>query len=53
MHHCVNEMPSMGLIVEPVVFSTIHTVFDLEKENENNLSLGKYNGKNMITIAMI
>lgn len=43
----------MGLVMEPVVFNTIHRVFDLEKDNENNLSLGKYNRKNMINIALI
>lgn len=35
LHHCVNEMPSLGLVVEPVVFNT--TVFDLEKDNENDV----------------
>lgn len=29
-------MPSIGLVVEPAVFNTIHMVFDLEKDNENN-----------------
>lgn len=28
-------MPSLGLVVEPVVFNT--TVFDLEKDNENDV----------------
>lgn len=39
--------------MEPAVFNSIHRVFDLEKDNENNLSLGKYNRKNMINIALI
>lgn len=41
----MNEIPSMGLAVEPVVFNTIYIVFDLEKENENNVSCRKYNRK--------
>lgn len=36
-------MHSLGLVVEPVVFNT--TVFDLEKDNENDVSCRKYNRK--------
>lgn len=44
----------MGLVVEPVVFNTIHTVFNLEKDNENNVSCRKYNRKkNMRNTALI
>lgn len=47
-------MPSMGLIVEPVVFNTIHKIFDLEKIMKIIYLVGNITGKkNMRNIALI
>jgi len=39
----MSEMPSMGLAVGPVVFNSVHRVFDLGKDNQNYVSFRKYN----------
>lgn len=41
MHYFMSEMPSTGPAVEPGMFYSIHTLFDLD--NQNYVSCRKYN----------